>query len=67
MSEKALYTPAEAAELLGVNKRTIYRMIAAGEFPRLVDVRRRGSQRSRTRIRREDLQRHIDRATRSVA
>ncbi len=67
MSEKQLYTPAEAAEFLGVSERTVYRMIAAAEFPRLVDVRRKGSQRPKTRIRRDDLMRHVERATRSVA
>ena len=62
-----LYTPAQAAEVIGVSKRTVYRMIAAGEFPRLVDVRRKGSSVPRTRIRHDDLMKHLDRQTRTVA
>lgn len=67
MTIRHLYTPAQAAAVLGVSERTVYRMIADGEFPRLVDVRRKGSQRPRTRIPREDVFRHVERATRSVA
>lgn len=67
MKEQLLYTPGQVAEKLGVHKRTVYRMIAAGEFPRLVDVRRKGSAKPRTRIRHDDLMRHLDRQTRTVA
>lgn len=67
MEERMLYTPAQAAEVLGVHQRTIYRMIASGEFSRVVDVRRKGAAKSRTRIRHEDLMKHVDRQTRTVA
>ncbi|MDT0302964.1 helix-turn-helix domain-containing protein [Streptomonospora wellingtoniae] len=66
-AHRELYTIAEAAAELRVSKRTVYRMVAAGEFPRLVNVARKGAKKTRTRIRHEDLVRHIDRNTRSIA
>lgn len=67
MADRLLYTPEQAAEVLGVSRRTVYRMIAAGEFERLADVKRAGAQKTRTRIRHDDLMRLIDHRTRTTA
>jgi excisionase family DNA binding protein len=31
--ERALITPAEAAEMLGISRRTLYRVMSRGDFP----------------------------------
>jgi len=50
-----LVSLATAAEILAISKRTLQRLIAAGEFPAPVKVG------ATTRVRVEDLERYIER------
>lgn len=53
--ELSLLTPRAAAEALGCSVNGVYRLIAQGEL-KTVDIAPAGSRRSKTRIRRGDLQ-----------
>ena len=59
-----LLTILQAAAVLGVKSGTpVYRLISEGELA-AVDIGGRGSQRAKTRVRRDDLQAFIDKRTR---
>ncbi|RCV51178.1 helix-turn-helix domain-containing protein [Marinitenerispora sediminis] len=60
-----LLTPDEAGRLLGCSGRTVRRYIQRGQL-RAVDIRPKGSRRSKTRVRHDDLQRLIDSITRAT-
>ena len=53
-----LLTPQEAAEYLGCSKPHIYRLITTGAL-RAVDISAPGSQKTKTRIRQEDLTEYL--------
>jgi excisionase family DNA binding protein len=61
-----LYTPAEIAERLSCCENYVYTLIATGEL-RTVDIARPGAQRSKTRIRDDDLAAYIEANTRAAA
>ena len=61
----SLLTPAEAAARIGASEMHIYRLIADGEL-RAVDISQRGSKRSKTRVRSDDLEAYIETRTRVV-
>ena len=61
----SLLTPAEAAARIGASEMHIYRLIADGEL-RAVDISQRGSKRSKTRVRSDDLEAYIEVRTRTV-
>ncbi len=52
-----------AAERLGCSQMHIYRLVSSGEL-RAVDVSQRGSRKSKTRIRSDDLDTYIESRTR---
>lgn len=60
-----LLTPAEAARHLGCSPDHIYRLVAAGALS-VVDIARPGAQRSKSRIREDELARYIDAQTRNA-
>jgi excisionase family DNA binding protein len=60
-----LLTIPQAAEQLGASENHIYRLVANGDL-RPVDIAQRGSLRSKTRIRSDDLADYIDRRTRTA-
>lgn len=53
-----LLTPQDAADYLGCSKPHIYRLITTGAL-RAVDISAPGSQKSKTRIRQEDLNEYL--------
>lgn len=55
-----LVSLATAAEILGVNKRTVQRLIAAGKFPAPIKVG------ATSRVRLEDLERYINQQRRKA-
>jgi excisionase family DNA binding protein len=61
----SLLTPAEAAGRIGASEMHIYRLIADGEL-RAVDIAQRGSKRSKTRVRSDDIDQYIEARTRST-
>jgi excisionase family DNA binding protein len=58
-----LLTVPGAAEFLGCSEMHIYRLVAAGQL-RAVDIASTGAQRTKTRIRSDDLMAYIERRTR---
>ena len=60
-----LLTVPGAAEFLGCSEVHIYRLIAAGQL-RTVDISSAGAQRTKTRIRNDDLAAYIERRTRGA-
>jgi excisionase family DNA binding protein len=61
-----LYTPKQAAHLLGgCSENHVRNLIARGQL-RAVDIAPKGSRRSKTRVRHDDLQRYVDQNTRST-
>lgn len=61
----SLLTPAEVAARIGASEMHVYRLIADGEL-RPVDIAQRGSRRSKTRIRSDDIDRYIEEHTREA-
>jgi excisionase family DNA binding protein len=61
----SLLTPAEAAGRIGASEMHIYRLIADGEL-RAVDIAQRGSRRSKTRVRSDDIEAYIEARTRQA-
>jgi excisionase family DNA binding protein len=59
----SLLTPAETGERIGASEMHVYRLIADGEL-RAVDIAQRGSKRSKTRIRSDDIDQYIEARTR---
>jgi excisionase family DNA binding protein len=59
-----LLTVRGAAEFLGCSEMHIYRLVAAGQL-RAVDISSAGAQRTKTRIRSDDLAAYIERRTRA--
>jgi excisionase family DNA binding protein len=55
----SLLTPREAAEALGCSVNSVYRLIAQVEL-KVIDIAPAGSQRSKMRIRRDDLRAFVD-------
>jgi excisionase family DNA binding protein len=64
--ELSLLTPRETAAVLGCSVNHVYRLIARAEL-RTVDIAPAGSQRPKTRIRRDDLRAYIDSRTPGAA
>jgi excisionase family DNA binding protein len=62
----SLLTPREAAEALGCSVNSVYRLIAQGEL-KAIDIALVKSQRSKMRIRRDDLRAFIDSRTPGTA
>ena len=60
-----LLTIPQAAEQLGASDNHVYRLIANGDL-RAVDIAQRGSLRSKTRVRADDLAAYIERQTRTA-
>jgi excisionase family DNA binding protein len=58
-----LFTPRETAERLGCSENHVYRLIARGAL-RAVDIGQPGAQRSKTRVRSDDLFGYIEKQTR---
>lgn len=58
-----LLTVPGAAKFLGCSEMHVYRLVAAGQL-RAVDISSEGAQRTKTRIRSDDLADYIDRKTR---
>ncbi|MGH3300369.1 MAG: helix-turn-helix domain-containing protein [Streptosporangiaceae bacterium] len=52
-----------AAERLGCSLNHVYRLVASGELP-AVDIAQRGSRKSKTRVRSDDVDEYIDTRTR---
>jgi excisionase family DNA binding protein len=65
-AEAQLLTIQQTAERLGASENHVYRLIAAGDL-RAVDIAQRGSLRSKTRVRSDDLAAYIDQRTRQSA
>jgi len=61
----SLLTPAAAAARIGASEMHVYRLIADGEL-RAVDIAQRGSRRSKTRVRSDDIDRYIETRTRQA-
>jgi excisionase family DNA binding protein len=61
----SLLTPAEAAGRIGASEMHVYRLIADGEL-RAVDIAQRGSKRSKTRVRSDDIDQYIEARTRQA-
>jgi excisionase family DNA binding protein len=61
----SLLTPAEAAGRIGASEMHVYRLITDGEL-RAVDIAQRGSKRSKTRIRSDDIDAYIEARTRQT-
>jgi excisionase family DNA binding protein len=64
--EAQLLTIPQAAARLGASDMHVYRLIAAGDL-RAVDIAQRGSLRSKTRVRADDIAAYIDQKTRQPA
>lgn len=60
-----LLTVPETAAHLRMDRKTVYRLISSGEL-RATDISATKGGRTRTRIRRDDLERFIDARTRAV-
>jgi excisionase family DNA binding protein len=64
--ELTLFTPREAAQMLSCSVNGVYRLIAQHEL-KTVDIAPAGSARSKTRIRRTDLEAFINARTQGPA